>query len=50
MGALILTFAWATPILANGLSEAYFTDQSPKLTPQERAAIDLAGVASENGK
>ncbi len=42
MGALIFTFAWAAPIHANGLSEAYFTDKSPQLTPQERAAIDLA--------
>ncbi len=41
-GTLILSLGLATPNYANGLSEAYFTEKSPQLTPQERAAIDLA--------
>ena len=42
LGTLILSIGFIAPGYANGLSEAYFTDKNPQLTPQERAAIDLA--------
>ncbi len=42
LSTIILSFGWVAPSVADGLSEAYFTDKSPQLTPQERAAIDLA--------
>ena len=42
LSTLILSIGLAAPSYANGLSEAYFTDKNPQLTPQERAAIDLA--------
>ncbi len=42
LGTLILSMSLAAPGYANGLSEAYFTDRNPQLTPQERAALDLA--------
>jgi type IV secretion system protein VirB9 len=42
LSTLILSIGLAAPGYANGLSEAYFTDKNPQLTPQERAAIDLA--------
>jgi len=42
LSIIVFTVGLATPLYANGLSEAYFTDKNPQLTPQERAAIDLA--------
>ncbi|MER0217386.1 MAG: P-type conjugative transfer protein TrbG [Nitrosomonas sp.] len=42
LSILILSIGFVAPSYANGLSEAYFTDKNPQLTPQERAAIDLA--------
>lgn len=42
LSVLFMTLGWVVSIHANGLSEAYFTDKNPQLTPQERAAIDLA--------
>ena len=42
LSTIILSFGFVAPRAADGLSEAYCTDKSPQLTPQERAAIDLA--------
>ena len=42
LSMLILSIRLVTPGYANGLSDAYFTDKNPQLTPQERAAFDLA--------
>ncbi len=42
LSTLILSIGLAAPSYANGLSEAYFNDKNPQLTPQERAAINLA--------
>ena len=42
LGKLILSIGLIASSYADGLSNAYFTDKNPQLTPQERAAIDLA--------
>lgn len=42
LGMLIMSIGLTAPSYANGLSDAYFNDKNPQLTPQERAAIDLA--------
>ncbi len=42
LSMLILSIGLVAPVYANGLSDAYFSDKNPQLTPQERAAIDLA--------
>lgn len=42
LGVLMLSMNLAGPVFANGLSDTYFTDKNPQLTPQERAALDLA--------
>ena len=42
LSTLILSIGFVALSYANGLSEAYFNDKNPQLTPQERAAIDVA--------
>lgn len=46
---LILSIGLVGSTHANGLSEAYFTDKNPQLTPQERSALDLAKKWQANG-
>jgi len=42
LGILILLMNFTGSVYANGLSETYFTDKNPKLTKQERSAINIS--------
>ena len=44
LGKLILSIGLIASSYADGLSNAYFTDKNPQLTPQERAAIGCTSL------